>query len=357
MNRKEEISNGVEIKEIIDKGVWESFLSQCKEKTFLDSWNWGEFQKKQGEKIWRLGIYDSEQRTMDKEQLIAVALVILVKARRGTFLFLPHGPVTESGFQSPRSSILKSLIDQLKIIVKQEKASFIRIAPIWEKSEKSIKIFKDLGFRNAPIHMHPELTWELDISSSEEDLLRGMRKTTRYLIKQAVNNDDIEVIKSQNINDLKEFDKIYQKTATRHHFVPFSLDYLEKQFSSFNPDNQIVIYLGKYQGKVVSSAMMVYWQNIGFYHHGASLPSKMPVSYLMQWEAIKEAKLRQCHKYNFWGIAPDNSKNHPWAGLSLFKRGFGGYRKDYVKTQDLPLSRSYYLTFAFELLRKKRRRL
>ena len=185
-----------------------------------------------------------------------------------------------------------------------------------------------------------------------------MRKTTRYLIRQAQKNPDIEIVKTQNIEDLKKFNEIYCSTATRHKFVPFSLKYIQNQFSSFSPDNQILIFLGKYKNEVVSSAVIVFWQNVGFYHHGASLSkyNKIPVSYLLQWEVIKEAKKRECQKYNFWGIiTPDDNKNHPWAGLSLFKKGFGGHRKDYVQTQDLPLSKIYYLTYIFEKMRKIKR--
>ena len=347
----------MKIKEINNKEIWESFLAKCEEKTFLDSWNWGEFQKKEGEKIWRLGIYDGEE-------LAASALVIKIKAKRGTFLFVPHGPNINN--QSPRNNnqVLETLLNELKIIAKEEKASFIRIAPIWERSEENIKVFKDLKFKKAPIHMHPEVTWEMDITPAEEELLMGMRKTTRYLIRQAQKNSDIEIIQSQNIEELKKFDEIYCPTARRHKFVPFSLDYLQNQFSSFLTDNQISIFLGKYKDEVVSSSIVVFWQNIGFYHHGASLSkyNRVPVSYLLQWEAIKEAKKRVCQVYNFWGIAPEikdksqiQKSKHPWAGLTLFKMGFGGYRKEYVKTQDFSVSSMYWLTCAFEKLRKAKR--
>jgi len=359
------------IREINNKGIWENFLLECQEKTFLDSWNWGEFQKREGERIWRLGIYDTEQ-------LIACALVIKIKARRGTFLFVPHGPniisnspgssearnSSESCFLISKQKVLEVLLRELKKIAKTEKASFIRIAPIWERNEENIKIFENTGFRKAPIHMHPEATLELDVRTPEEKLLMGMRKTTRYLIRQAQKNNDIKISQSQDVKDLELFDKIYQETAQRHHFVPFSLKYLENQFSSFLKDSQISIFLGRYKGKVVSSAIVVFWQNIGFYHHGASLLkyNKIPVSYLLQWETIKEVKKRGCQFYNFWGIAPeitDKSKisgsRHPWAGLTLFKMGFGGYRKEYLKTQDFPLSAVYWLTFIFEKMRKTKR--
>ncbi len=54
------------IKEITDKKIWEETLLNYSEKSFLHSWNWGEFNKLMGNKIWRLGIYETNN-------LIAVA--------------------------------------------------------------------------------------------------------------------------------------------------------------------------------------------------------------------------------------------------------------------------------------------
>ena len=52
----------MEVKEIKDKEIWEDFFARCEEKTFLQSWNWGEFQERigsaSGGKIWRLGVYE-----------------------------------------------------------------------------------------------------------------------------------------------------------------------------------------------------------------------------------------------------------------------------------------------------------
>ena len=345
----------METKEITDKETWESFLLECKEKTFLSSWNWGEFQKKEGNNVWRLGIYNDEQ-------LAGTVLVVKIKARRGTFLFVPHGPNINE--ERDKKQVLTALTEKLKEIAENEKASFIRISPVWKRTEENIDFFKNLGYKNAPIHMHPEVAWELDIASSEGELLMNMRKTTRYLIRQAQKDKNIEIVQSSNMGDLEKFNEIYLKTVQRHRFVPFSESYFKNQFSLFSPDGRILIFLGKYKNEVVSSAIIVYWQNMAFYHHGASLSkySKIPVSYLLQWEAIKEAKKRGCQIYNFWGIAPniENKKDilkskHPWAGLTLFKMGFGGFRKEYVKTQDLILSSRYYLTYFFERIRKIKR--
>ena len=341
----------MEIREIEDKKIWEDFLENFKEKTFLQSFNWGEFNKKMGNKIWRFGIYEISN-------LIGVALVIKIEAKRGTFLFLPHGPMIKSQISNSKSQILEFLLEKLSQLAKKERCDFIRIAPILERNKENEKIFKELGFREAPIHIHPELTWELDITPSENELLMGMRKTTRYLIRQALKNKEIEIVKSKNLKDLEAFNKIYQETASRNRFVPFSFDYLKNELLAFKDDNQILIILGKYKGEIVSGGIFVFWQKIGFYHHGASSKKypKIPVSYLVLWEAIREAKDRGCQKFNFWGIAPIESlKGHPWEGLTLFKIGFGGYKKEYLKTQDFPISKKYWLCYLIEKIRKKKR--
>ena len=342
----------LKIQEIKNKDIWEDFLMQCKEKTFLQSWNWAEFQKNLGNKIWRVGVFSDNE-------LVGTALIIKIVAKRGTFLFVPHGPgvaLANKGGSEIKHEILKTLLKELQNLAKKEKASFIRISPIWERTEQNLKIFKELGFKNAPIHMHPELTWELDITPSENDLLMSMRKTTRYLIRQAMKNQDIKIYQSNNLKDVGRFNKLYQETVKRHDFAPFSLNYLKNEFLAFSPDNQVLIFLGKHQNKVLSSAIVIYWQNIGFYHQGASVASKIPVSYLMQWKAILQAKEKGCKSYNFWGITePTDNKKHPWAGLTMFKKGFGGNRVEYVKTQDYIVSSKYYLNFLVETIRKRKR--
>jgi len=331
----------MEIREITNKEIWENFLKECKEKTFLQSWNWGEFQKMMGNKIWRIGVFENSK-------LINLALIIKITAKRGTFLFLPHLVLGEG---------LQILVNYSKALSREEKADFIRISPVLKRNEENIEIFKKLGFREAPIHIHPEVTWELDITPSEEELLMGMRKTTRYLIKQAQKLSDIRIEKSQNPEDIEKFNELYQTTVDRHHFTPFSLDYLKNEFLAFQPDDEISIFLGKYKDELVSSGIFIFWQGIGFYHHGASSLKypKIPVSYLLLWKAIREAKNRGCKKFNFWGISPESQKSHPWYGLTLFKIGFGGYKKEYIKTQDLPLSKKYWLNLIIEKLRKTKR--
>jgi len=345
----------MEIREITNREEWEKFLSGCIEKTFLDSWSWREFNEKMGRKSWMFGVFE-------QGKMVACALVSKIGAKRSTFLFIPHGPVIVEGLKAKdKKEIIELILLRLKELAKTEKAVFIRISPIWLRNEENIKIFKELGFRPAPVHMHPETTWELGISDTEEKILMGMRKTTRYLIRQAEKNPDIEVVKSKSTSDLNDFNKVYSETGKRQHFVVYQKKYIENEFETLLKNNEVLLFLGKYKGEVTVAAMFVFWQDACYYHHSGSLSqfNKFPVSYLVQWEAIKEAKRRGCSVYNFWGIAPDikeesdvKKSKHPWAGLSLFKMGFGGYKKDYVIAQDYIISQKYWINYIIEKTRK-----
>lgn len=340
----------MEIREITDKNLWENFYYEIKEKTFLNSWNWGEFQERLGNKIWRWGIFQDKQ-------LLSLALILKIKAKRGSFLFLPHCPTISEKFSLQKKEIFECLVRNLKLLAGEEKVNFLRIAPLWENTPDNQQLFRYLGFKEAPIHIHPEITLELNIEKEKEELLRGMRKTTRYLIRQAEKNSEIQIIEDNTIEGLKEFNQIYQITKERHRFIPFSFDYLEKEFFTFLKDKEAFLLLGKYRRETVAGGIFIFWQRICFYHHGASSQKypKIPVSYLLLWEAIKKAKSLGGERFNFWGISPSSNPKHPWAGLTLFKMGFGGEKREYLKTQDLPLSPLYLFNFLIEKVRKLKR--
>ncbi len=351
------------IKPIQNTTQWEDFILSQNEPPFLQSWHWGEFHQSLGDKIFRLGIFDNGE-------IIGAALVIRVLARRGTFLFLPYGPVIVQSsklktqnhnskfktFLNLKFDVLKILTNYLKNLAEKEKCCFVRVSLNWEKSGENIKIFKDLKFREAPIHLKPETTWLLDIAPDEEEILKEMRKTTRNLIRRGY-RENIQIVKSERVEDLDEFYKIYQKTSERQNFVPFSKEYLKKEFNAFAGEKKIALFFAKHKGELLSAALFIFYGNQGFYHHSASLRdnSKIPTSYLLLWEAIKEAKKRNCKIFNFWGIAPPDKSKHPWQGLTLFKKGFGGYQKDLVRAQDLPINSCYWLNWAIETFRRIKR--
>jgi peptidoglycan pentaglycine glycine transferase (the first glycine) len=338
------MNSSMTIAEINNKDEWEKFVIRNNHDSFLQSWNWGEFNKKTEEKIWRLGFFENDT-------IIGLSLIIKVKAKRGVFLFVPQGPIVVNDENNLR--IVRELKKYMIALGKKENASFIRISPIFTSSEENLTMFRDLGFKDAAVHMmHPETTWILDITKDEEVLMREMKKNHRNLIRRA-SKEGVEIFQSDSAEFLKNFYDIHMETVARHGFVPFSFEYIKQELESFKSDGQIRIFIAKYQDKIISSAIVVFYGNEAFYHHGASSSeyAKVPSSYLTLWTAIQEAKKREITKFNFYGIA-DNNPKHPWFGLSRFKKGFGGYEVNFLHTQDYPINWKYKITYYIELIRK-----
>ena len=168
----------IQIKNVESPDEWENFINNYKPHTFLQCWEWAEVNEQRGDKVFRLGIYEDYK-------LVGVALIIKEVARRGSFLLCPHGPLLDwNNFEH-----FKLLTNYLKNLAKKEKVNFVRINSLAIKNEKNIEIFKKLGYKNAPIHVHAELVWMLDLSPTEDELLANMRKNTRYAIKKAKKDD------------------------------------------------------------------------------------------------------------------------------------------------------------------------
>lgn len=359
-----------DIKTITDNKIWTNFFNTAGSPTFLHSWEWGEFQKRQNCPIERLGIYDNNQ-------LAAIALALKIKSKRGNFLFIPHGPIFKQ-LNINNQQLISQFLNFLISLANKEGCSFIRIAPILENTEENQQIFKNLGFRQAPIYMHAETVWVLPIFDdsnhrifTDEELLSKMRKTTRYLINKAGRGGGV-IEKRQDDKAIDDFYSIYEQTVKRENFTPFSKQFIKNEFEAFNKTGKAVFLFARLQtpevkeersdGKTsgvneyLASALIIFTPSTAFYHQGASIHTKYPASYLLQWEAIKEARKRGCQYYNFWGIHQPGRTPKSWAGLTLFKQGFDGQAINYLPTQDFIISPKYYLTFFYEKFLNWRRK-
>lgn len=335
------------IDEIRDKEIWNNFCTNSGCYSFLQSWEWSEFQLATESQVFRMGVFDK------KNTLRAIALFIKVVAKRGKYLLCPHGPIFNSG---ENKNVVTAILTFSKELAIKEKCDFVRICSLLEDDQKNAELFDELGFSPSPIHTHPELSWILNIEKNEDELLSDMRKTTRYMIRKA-QKENVVIEQSDEIKTIEKLWPIYKETAQRQKFTPFSKKFLKKEFEIFSKSDQVKIFLGKYNGETVVAAMIVFFGDSAFYHHSGSLKKheKIGISYLLQWEVIKEAKRRGLKKYNFWGISPDEKPSHPWAGLSLFKKGFGGYSEHYLRSRDFKLKNKYYLNYLIETVRKYRR--
>lgn len=344
----------MDIKEIKSKEVWENFVKRQKYTSPFESWNWGEFERSLGNKFEKLGIFDNEK-------LVGLLPVKHVCAKRGKYLNLRHGPIFDFENRGIWTEVLKFIVEKAR----RERCWFVRLSPLILQ-DLELKYADILSyFKESPGHdIDGEITWILNLLRSEEEILNNMRKNTRYYIRKG-ERDGVEVIKTQETKYIDEFWKIYTDTVKRQKWHAYPYEYIKKEFEIFKKDDQVDLYLAKYKGKFIAGSLILYYSDQAIYHHSGILTKylKIPASYLIQWEAIRQAKKRGLKWYNFWGISPlvmeggeyQAQAEHPWTGLTFFKLGFGGEVRQFIHAKDLLISKKYYITRFFEKVERWKR--
>ncbi|MFA4830712.1 MAG: peptidoglycan bridge formation glycyltransferase FemA/FemB family protein [Patescibacteria group bacterium] len=335
------------IQQIKNDKEWESFLLAQPYTLFVQAPTYGHFYSAMHEDYWIFGIYSGHQ-------LIGGSLAVSVSAKRGKFLYLPYGPILDFNNQT----LLNSFIDFLKKFAIENKFDFVRFSPFANQTELRLDALKKLGLRSAPMHMLAETTWLLDINISSDELLANMKKNHRNLIRRCA-KEGVRIEKKVDQKMLDQFNCLHDETVKKHRFYRFSREYINNEFRAFASTGNAVVFESYLpDGRLDASAIIIYYGNMAVYRHAASLNlnNKIPTSYLIQWEAINEAKRRGIKWYNFWGIAPEGaSQNHPFTGIAHFKKGFGGFQKNLLHCHDLPITNRYWLNWVIETFRRIKR--
>ncbi len=341
-------THNIELTQNMDKTSWEAAVAQFPEANFLQSWNWGVFQQNLGKQVFRVA-------AIRGGRVVGLCQAVREPARRGAYLAIAGGPLCD---WTTDSAILYAILDDLRVTATQSGCVFIRLRPQQLDTTEVRQRAMEMGLRHAPMHLTADLTLQLDLTQSLDMLLSQMRKNTRAAIRKA-ESLGVTVRQSQVVADIHDFYLEQLRVAERHGFVPFSEKFLTEQFAAFAADGQVVLFQAWQGGVRLAEAFVIFYNGEAVYHYGVSTDAnaKLPGSYACQWAAIQEAQRRGCTRYNFWGIAPVTEMHHRFAGVSLFKRGFGGQEVAYLPAHDLPLTWKYQLTYWFEVLRRKMRKL
>lgn len=347
----------------VSRKQWECSLHTFAEANFLQSWEWGEFQEALGKNVFRFLVLQSQtkleinknsQLDPNSQKVVGVVQLVKEEAKRGVYLTIAGGPI----FDWDNLDLFTMVFAEIKKLGISQKVDFIRFRPQVLTSPKRIQQVTNIGAITAQMHLTADLTLQLDLTKTEAELLAEMRKNHRSAIKKSFKLG-ITVSTTKDPKSVRAFFEQQLDLAQRQGFVPFSYDFLHEQFTAFVKSDSVLLFHAYDADELLASAFVIFYNGEAVYHYGISTDAnrKLPGSYACQWAAILEAKKRGMRKYNFWGIAPQEAKEHRFSGVTLFKRGFGGLEVEYLHAHDIPLSKKYWLTAAFEFIRKKFRRL
>lgn len=341
------------IEKLQSKTEWEAFLKAQKFSLFTQSGAYADFQNKLGDESEIFVIHDGAGK------MCGGFLVITVHARRGSYLFVPYGPVFDETITGEeRKKIFEAVSRHMKDYAQKKKLVCVRMSPFWDDTPETRGLFTSLGYKNAPLHALAEHTWILDIQKSPDELFSVMNKNHRNLIRRC-EKEGVQISIRTDDQATNELSRLHDETARRHGFVRFSKEYIETEYRALLADGSAAVFEARLpDGRLDSAAVIIFYGSMACYRHSASLglDKRLPTSYLLQWRVIEEAQKRGMRLYNFWGIAPEGAgKTHPFFGITHFKTGFGGNAKKVIHCQDLPTSWRYYPMRVLELLRKYKR--
>ncbi len=297
----------------------------------LQSFEWGEFREKTGVKVIR--------RALVKNGEIIDGFTLTVHK-------IPRLPYT-IGYLPKGNKPNEQIISELKKIGKENNCIFIQLEP---------NLVGQLNLSDLKPAAHPLFTkysFVLDISKTEEELLKNMHPKTRYNIKVAQKHN-IEIVEDNSKESFEEYLKLTKETTKRQAFyahTPFYHKTLFETLSKKSDSNSLSYHLLKAVYRPdknpvnLTSWVLFVFHDALYYPYGASnrLHRETMASNLMAWEAIKFGKKLGLKTFDMWGaLGQDPDKNDPWYGFHRFKEGYGGNLVEFVGSYDLIINPALY---------------
>lgn len=297
----------------------------------MQSWEWGEFRKSLGTKLLRYGLFKNNK--LQKAFQLTFHQIPLTSYFVG---YLPKGPL-------PDQDLAKSL----EQIGREQNCAFIKLEPDILNENKLYKVHP--SFQISPKPLFTKHNFILDLTQSEEELLKNMHPKTRYNIRLA-EKKGIKVEERTDEIAFKIYLKLYFETTQRQGYHGHSEFYHQKVWETLKNAGMARLLIGFFHKKPLTAWMLLSFKDILYYPYGGSSNEHREFmhSNLVAWEAIKLGKKLGLKKFDMWGaLGPDASPNDPWQGFHRFKAGFGGKLVEYIGTFDIVFNPALYFAFTF----------
>jgi len=352
-----------------DQNQLNNFVGREEYSQFLQSWQWGEFQREVSGLIWRIGIEDEgellataklvrKQLPMGKSYFYCGRGPILRsrEAGKGAFVHLAEVLTGQDKTSRPavkkRDEAMNLLFNEIKRIAGEEGIMFLRFEPIWKnlagQAQTEGEIVHELIDWKLikTIDVQPSHTLMLDLSLSEEELLRQMHQKTRYNINLA-EKKGVKIV-SAGSERFEEFWQLLTATGDRDEFNLHGRSYYQAMLKI--DSNFLKLFFAEFQGQAIATGIFSFFGDTATYLHGGSANENREVMapYALQWQTIKLAKQLGYKYYDFHGIDEIN-----WPGVTRFKKGFGGFEVNFPGTFDMVFDQSWYSIY--KMVRKVRR--
>lgn len=316
---------------------WNTFIEKEPRFSLLQSWDWGEFKKKSGWKVCRIGLEKQGQLIAGAQMLIKSFIPGLL-----SIAYVPRGPLVDWRDRETTSALL----DILHAEARKHKAICLRVEPPLLSTPENHKLLQYYGFQPSAHTIQPRCSMIVQLPAEMEMLLKSFPPFLRNNIRRC-RRKGVEV-NIGTADDMKTFYQLMKVTSKRAKFPMRPSDYYEKEWKTFHPLGQTQLFISSYKGIPVAAMTSFCFGKHSAAFHAGSLKEyhNLRANDLLWWTAMCWAKDRGCHTYDLWGIPdevgemtvrneliPEGMSGGLW-GVYYYKRNYRGDIVYYVGAYD-----------------------
>lgn len=240
----------------------------------------------------------------------------------------------------------QEMLTGLKKIAGDNNIVFIKLEPNvgWEipipKSQGTNKSkLEKILIRNGAVpgkRFFTPTTFWIDLTKSEDELLKSFSTKTRYNIRLA----ERKGVKVQEDNSDKAFKKyldLTRETTQRQAFYAHSERYHKLMWKILREADIAHLLTATYNGEIITTWILFSWKDFLYYPYGASTEKYKGVmaNNLIMWEAIKFGRNLNLKTFDLWG-------REEGKGFTKFKEGYGPKVVEFLGTWDLVINKPVY---------------
>lgn len=230
----------------------------------------------------------------------------------------------------------REYISELVSFLKGKGVLFLQIEPIdtlpfvWERYFTPYKNF-----------LTP-YTRILDLTKTPDTILSEMHEKGRYNIRLAEKRGIIVQKVPFSEENILIWVNLLAETTKRNGFYENSKEYYAHFIQELEKNNAWWLYFAFLGREVIAAGIFVFSSDTAIYYYGASSSNpdhrRHMAPYLLQWNAIIDARSRDCKVYDFLGIAHPGKSKDPLIDVSRFKEKFWWQIKDLPQKLFIPVN-------------------
>jgi lipid II:glycine glycyltransferase (peptidoglycan interpeptide bridge formation enzyme) len=324
---KTESANPLSIRLLSDEwnDRWDTLAGKCPGSGFMQSSSWARFKRVEGYGHWLIGLFDND------ELIGGTSLFQYVGLEGSGMVVCPEGPVLPWSNHVLARQGLKLIIEESRRLTAGTGEIGLRIEPHLPPPAPSLL----RKWVRAPVDLTPVDTIIVDVTRTDSEILGAMQPKARYNLGLSMKHG-VRVIRSTDPKDIQLFYPLLLETSSRSGFFSEPYGFFINYADTLLPSKASVLYLAEWQGEILASILVFFFGSRATYLYGASTRDNRHVmpTYALHWAAIQETRDRGCLEYDLYGYDPFGHPDHLYAGISQFKRQWGGKPREYIGARD-----------------------